>query len=152
IGGKMDNLALQVGEIDIVGIGNADGAHSGSGKIKGDRRAKTAGADDQHSAVKQLLLPLAANLFEDDMPRVAFDLGFGQHDQRPPPIKYKNSITSPSLTGVVTYSGRSRISPFSSTVTYKRWETSSSSSSESTVRSGFSATMVSLPLMDIFMY
>jgi len=116
IRGEMDHLPLQVGDIDNVGIGNADGAYAGGRQIEGDRRAETAGADDQHPAVKQLALPFAADFLENDMARIALDLFFVEH-HLPPPMKYKNSTVSPSATVVLSKAGRSRISPLSSTVT-----------------------------------
>ena len=80
IRGEMDHLALQVGKIDVISIRNTNGSHPGSRQIEGDRSAKTTCADDQHPAVKQLLLPFAANLFQNYVPRVAFYLGFGEHN------------------------------------------------------------------------
>src|SRR6185369_10296842 len=116
IGGEVDHLALKIGEVNVVGIGDADGANPGRCQIKRDGRSQTAGADDQDLAVEESTLSFSTYLFKDDMPRIALDLFFGQH-QWPPPMKYRNSTMSPSFTRVLSKVGRSRISPFSSTVT-----------------------------------
>src|SRR6185369_8551657 len=79
IGSEVDHLTLQIGKINIVRIGNTDCTHSGSCQVEGDRCAETAGADYQYATVKQLLLPFAANFFQNDMARVALYLGFSQH-------------------------------------------------------------------------
>ena len=45
--GAIEDLALQVGEVDLVGIGEGEPAETARREIKRGRAAETAGADDQ---------------------------------------------------------------------------------------------------------
>ena len=81
----MDHLALQIGEIHIVRVGDADRADPGRGQVQGNRRTQTAGADDQHPAVQQFLLALAPHFLENDVARIALDLVIAQHFRPPRP-------------------------------------------------------------------
>jgi hypothetical protein len=67
-------LPLQVGEIDLVGVGQRQPADSRRGEIEGRRAAEAAGADDQRARRAQPFLPLDADLGEQDVPAVAEEL------------------------------------------------------------------------------
>jgi len=72
--GAIQDLALQVGEIDLVGVGQRQPADARRGEIEGRRAAEAAGADDQRGCRAQPFLPLDADLGEQDMPAVAEEL------------------------------------------------------------------------------
>ena len=90
VGRGMDHLTLQVGKIDLVGIDNADGAHTGSGQIQGRRCTQAAGANDKDAGIQELLLPLDANLLQDDVARIALKL-FIRKSHAIAPLKLKRN-------------------------------------------------------------
>ena len=67
----MHDLALEVGVVDDVGVDDAEGADPGRCEVERRRRAEPAGADQEHAGVEQLLLPLFADLGNQDVARVA---------------------------------------------------------------------------------
>ena len=74
VGLAVDDLALQVGLVDHVELDDADGAHPGGGQVQQRGRAQPARADDQHAGVLEPLLPVDAEVGDDQMPAVARDL------------------------------------------------------------------------------
>ena len=76
VGGAVDHLALQVGEIHHVEIHQADAADAGGCQIQPQRRAQPARAHQQHFGGLQLLLALDADLRHDQVAAVAQDLVF----------------------------------------------------------------------------
>ena len=56
--GGVQDLALQIGQLDFVGIDDAQSSDAGGSKIKSRGRTQPAGADDQHARLAQLDLPL----------------------------------------------------------------------------------------------
>ena len=72
--GAIQDLPLQVGEIDLVGVGQRQPADARRGEIEGRRAAEAAGADDQRGCRAQPFLPLDADLGEQDVPAVAEEL------------------------------------------------------------------------------
>jgi hypothetical protein len=66
----VEDLPLQVGEIDLVAVGDGQAADAGSGEVERRRAAEAARADDQRVRRAQLLLPLDADLGEQDMAAV----------------------------------------------------------------------------------
>ena len=72
--GAIEDLPLQVGEIDLVGVGERQPADARRGEIEGRRAAEAAGADDQRGCRAQPFLPLDADLGEQDVPAVAEEL------------------------------------------------------------------------------
>jgi len=70
----MQNLALQIGQIDLVMIHQGDAANTCRGQIKRSGGAKSAGTDDQRSGSEQPALPFYAYLVEQDMARIAQQL------------------------------------------------------------------------------
>ena len=56
--GRVDDLALQVGDVDHVVVDDAERADAGGGEVERGRRAEAAGAEQQHLGVEQLLLAL----------------------------------------------------------------------------------------------
>ena len=49
VGGAVDDLPLEVGDIDHVEVDDADAADAGRGQVEAERRAEAAGADQQHA-------------------------------------------------------------------------------------------------------
>ncbi len=76
--GRVHDLALQIGQVDPVGIGDADRPDAGRRKVEQHRRAETAGADDEDARLEQPQLPLLADLVEDQVARVALELLLAQ--------------------------------------------------------------------------
>ncbi len=72
--GAIEDLPLQVGEIDLVGVSQRQPADTRCRKIEGRRAAEAAGADDQRGCRAQPFLPLDADLGEQDVPAVAEEL------------------------------------------------------------------------------
>jgi len=72
--GAVEDLALQVGEINLVGVGDGQAPEARSGEVQRRRAAEAARADDQDSRAPQPLLPLDADLGEQDMAAVAEEL------------------------------------------------------------------------------
>jgi hypothetical protein len=65
------DLPLQVGEVDLVGIGDGEAADAGGSEVQGGGAAEAAGADDQDVGGAQLLLALDPDLGKEDVPAVA---------------------------------------------------------------------------------
>src|SRR5215510_718168 len=80
-GRAMDDLALQVRERDRVVVDDADRR-----QIEQRRRAQPAGADDQHARALERLLPRPADLAQDDVAGVAFELLRTEHRLSPSPF------------------------------------------------------------------
>ena len=74
----VDDLALQVRLVDDVEVDDADRADAGRGQVQQRRRTEPAGADHQHPRVFQPLLPVDAQVGNDQVPAVAGDLVAGQ--------------------------------------------------------------------------
>jgi len=70
----VEDLALQVGEVDGVGIGQRQPADARRGQVERRRAAEPARTDDQRARGAQLLLPLDADLGEQDVPAVPEEL------------------------------------------------------------------------------
>ena len=82
----VDDLALQVGLVDLVELGDAERADAGRGQVEQRRAAEAAGADDEHLGVLQPLLPGHPDVGDDQVAAVAAylvdgELG-GRLDQR----------------------------------------------------------------------
>ena len=86
VGGRVDDLPLQVGHIDDVVFDDADAPDAGRCQIKQHGGAKAAGAHYQYAGILEFLLPGAANLGEDDVPGISEDFFFAkiEHAQRAP--------------------------------------------------------------------
>ena len=67
----MDDLTLEIRVVDDVGVDDAERADAGGGEVERRRRAEPAGTDQEHARVEQLLLPLLADLGNQDVAGVA---------------------------------------------------------------------------------
>ena len=68
------DLALQVGEVDMVGIDQREMADAGAAQVQRHRRAEAAGADDERTRTQQTLLAFDADLVEQDVARITQQL------------------------------------------------------------------------------
>ena len=78
VGRGVEDLPLQVRKIDHVAVNQSDRADTRRAQVQGDRRTQASGADHKDLGPAQFLLPFTANLLEDDLPAVSFDLIFGK--------------------------------------------------------------------------
>ena len=74
----VQHLPLQIADVHRVAVHHADRADAGGGEIQPDRRAQSAGPDEQHARVEQLALPLPAHFGQEDVAAIALDLRFGE--------------------------------------------------------------------------
>lgn len=70
----VEDLALQVGEVDLVRIGDRQLADAAGGEVERRRASQAARADDQRVRRAQPLLALDPNLIEKDVAAVAEEL------------------------------------------------------------------------------
>jgi len=70
----VDHLALEVAEVDLVVVDDPERADAGRREVQGRGRAEPACADQQDLGLEQLLLPLQADLGDQEVPRVALPL------------------------------------------------------------------------------
>ena len=69
--GAVEDLPLQVGEVDLVGVGEGEAADAGGGEVERGGTAEAARADDQRVGGAQLLLAFNAYLRQQDVPAIA---------------------------------------------------------------------------------
>jgi len=77
-GRTVQNLALQIAELDHVVVGQNQLPDPGGRQVQGRRRAQAPGADDEHPRRKQPLLPLDAQLIEQNVACIAQQPGIVQ--------------------------------------------------------------------------
>jgi hypothetical protein len=70
IGAIIDNLSLEVGNIDLIGINKPDRTHAGGCQIKGCRGSKTTHADDQNTGCGQFLLTFRTDFCKYHLARI----------------------------------------------------------------------------------
>ena len=83
VGLAVDDLALQVGLVDLVELRDAERADARRGQVEQRRAAQAAGADDEHLGVLEALLPGHADVGDDQVPAVAAYLVDGQLGRAP---------------------------------------------------------------------
>src|SRR5438552_6469513 len=71
---RVNDLALQVGRVDDVRVDDAERSHARGGEVERGGRPETAGADEEHLAAKELLLPGLTDLGDEQVPAVALRL------------------------------------------------------------------------------
>ena len=72
--GGMDDLPVQVGRLDGVGIGKPDPADSGGGKVDRGGRTESPDSNQKDGGFLELLLPARADLGKDELAAVLLDL------------------------------------------------------------------------------
>src|SRR5207249_7495134 len=75
-----DDLPLEVRDVDGIEIDEAESADAGGGEVERQRRAESAGADNQHLRALEPLLPVETDLGHDDVARIAREFGLGELD------------------------------------------------------------------------
>ena len=65
---RVDDLALQVGVVDDVGVDDPERADAGRGEVERRGRAEPAGPDQEHARIQELLLPFVADLGDEEVP------------------------------------------------------------------------------------
>ena len=71
---REEDLPLQVGQVDPVGVGEDQAAEAGCGEVERRRAAQAARADDERRSRSQPLLPLDSDLGEQDMAAIPEEL------------------------------------------------------------------------------
>ena len=74
----MQDLALEVGQLDEVGIHQPQPADAGGGEVEEGRRTEAAAADDQHAPGAEAFLGMAAEAGQVEVPGVALPLLGGE--------------------------------------------------------------------------
>ena len=74
VAGRVQHLAMQIGERDDVVVDDPERADAGAGEILQRRRAEPAGPDRQRARRLELVLPRPADAAQHDLPRIALDL------------------------------------------------------------------------------
>ena len=77
----VEDLALQVGGVDLVHVDDAERADAGGGEVQRGRRAEAAGPEQQHLGAEQLGLALDADLGQQQVAHVAVLLVGVQRDR-----------------------------------------------------------------------
>ena len=80
----VEDLALQVRRVDYVHVDDAERADSGRGEVERGGRTETAGAEEQHPRLEQLLLAGFADLGKEEVAAVAVALLGVEHRGRDP--------------------------------------------------------------------
>jgi hypothetical protein len=75
VGGVVERLAVQVGDLDVVGVDDPDPPHPRADQVGGHRRAERPRADDEHTCLAQRELRGLRPVRQDELPRIAVDLG-----------------------------------------------------------------------------
>lgn len=79
----MDNLALQVGQVDGVEVGQVQLTHASGGQVQGDWRAQATQPDDQRFALFEPQLAIDVDLGQQHLAAVTQQFLITQHGSRP---------------------------------------------------------------------
>jgi hypothetical protein len=71
VGRAVEDLAMEVREIDVVEVDEADPADARRGEIRRDGAAEASGADNEDGGGAEPVLPFESDLGERDLPGVA---------------------------------------------------------------------------------
>ena len=72
------DLALEVGQFEVVVVDNADGADAGGGEVHDERATQSPGADNHYPGLFQSRLPNAPHFLQQNMARIPADLILGE--------------------------------------------------------------------------
>ena len=86
-----NQLAVEVRQLDRVVVDDRQPPDAGAGERRQRRAADRARADQRDARRLQFALPRPADLRQDDLPRVALELGIGQFSHRPSPPRRRGS-------------------------------------------------------------
>src|SRR6266498_3110865 len=76
--GVVQELALEIGQVHAIEVGDPQGPHARCGQIHRRGRPEAARSDTQDLRLEQLALPGRSNLGQDDVPRITQDLLLGE--------------------------------------------------------------------------
>ena len=74
--GLVDDLALQIAEVNHIGIHDTDMSHASRSEVEGYWGAQASGTNDEHLGIEELFLSLEAYILEEDVAAVSFYLFF----------------------------------------------------------------------------
>ena len=99
---REQGLAMKIGQVDLAVVDDGELPHPCPGQRRDCRAADSAGADDGDPRRLEPLLADPADLAQDDMPRVAFELGVAKlaHCPVEPKPPAPRSVSSSSATSV----------------------------------------------------
>ena len=106
VGVGVDDLAMEVGQIDDVGVDDADRAHPGGCQVEQGRRSEATRADDEHPRRGEPLLTVTAHVGQQHVPGIARQLGPAERSTRLDQRIRRHAITV--LLGMVTMTSSSR--------------------------------------------
>lgn len=81
--GVVDDLALQVGQVDRIEVGQVQLADARGGQVQGHRSAQATQADDQYAAGFESQLAVDVDVLQQNLPAVAQQLLIVQHGRLP---------------------------------------------------------------------
>ena len=81
IGGRVDDLALQIAGVDNIEINKTESAHTGRCQVQGERRTKPTRAHAKHACGLQFALAFYADLRQNQVARVAREVVRSQFGQ-----------------------------------------------------------------------
>lgn len=74
--GLMDNLALQVTEVNHIGIHDTDMSHASRSEVEGNRGTQSSSTHDEYLGIEELFLSLEAYILKEDVAAVSLNLFF----------------------------------------------------------------------------
>src|SRR5690625_3300885 len=100
IGGRVDDLPLPVGKVDMIVIDNPQRADTAGGQIQKNGGAEAARANHRHPRLHQAPLSFVADLGHDQLTRVAFDLCVAEIVHGPSLHSLQMGVTSPASAAI----------------------------------------------------
>ena len=104
VGVGVDDLAVQVGQVDDVGVDDTDGADTSGRQVEQGRRPEAAGADDQDPGGGEAFLAVPPDVGEEHVPGVPRGLGLAEGSTRLDQRIRRHALTV--LLGMVRGTGR----------------------------------------------
>ena len=74
--GLVDDLALQVTEVNHIGIHDTDMSHASRSEVEGNWRAQASGTNDEYFGIEELFLSLESYILKEDVAAVSLYLFF----------------------------------------------------------------------------
>ncbi len=78
----VEDLALEIGRVDLVEVDQSQCAHAGCRQIQGSRRSQATGSNERDSGLLERPLPLGPHLPQRQVTRVPRQLGSGEVGER----------------------------------------------------------------------
>ena len=74
--GLVDDLALQVTEVNHIGVHDTDMSHASRSEVEGYWGTQASGTNDEHLGIEELFLSLESYILKEDVAAVSFNLFF----------------------------------------------------------------------------